>query len=198
MEFMNGGKLTDLLYVTKFTEPQIASICKECLKALKYLHDIHRIHRDIKSDNVLLSSNGEVKLADFGFCAELSTGEKRKSVVGTPYWMAPEVIRGIDYDIKVDIWSTGIMALELADGEPPLMELPPLRALFIIATQASPQLREPHKWSNEFRDFLSRCLQKDPSLRATADELLQHPFIQKACSTSFLVEMLKKYKLNKM
>ncbi|KAL9657282.1 hypothetical protein ABK040_011502 [Willaertia magna] len=198
MEMMGGGKLTDLLLNTQFTEPEIAAVCKESLRALKYLHDNQRIHRDIKSDNILLGEGGEVKLADFGFCAELNqTAEKRRSVVGTPYWMAPEVIRGVDYDTKVDIWSLGIMALEMADGEPPLLDLPPLRALFIIATQPPPTLREPEKWSNTFKDFLSLALAKNPQKRATADELLNHPFIQKSCDTKFLVELLKKYKLKK-
>lgn len=195
MEYMSGGKLTDLLLNTHFSEPEIAAVCKYCLIALKYLHDGQRIHRDIKSDNVLLGADGTVKLADFGFCAELSSAaDKRRSVVGTPYWMAPEVIRGVDYDTKVDIWSLGIMALEMADGEPPLLDLPPLRALFIIATQPPPSLREPEKWSSTFKDFLAAALAKSPQKRASADELLEHPFIQKACDTKFLVELLKKYK----
>lgn len=195
MEYMSGGKLTDLLLNTHFSEPEIAAVCKYCLISLKYLHDGQRIHRDIKSDNVLLGADGTVKLADFGFCAELSsTADKRRSVVGTPYWMAPEVIRGVDYDTKVDIWSLGIMALEMADGEPPLLDLPPLRALFIIATQPPPSLREPEKWSSTFKDFLAAALAKSPQKRASADELLEHPFVQKACDTKFLVELLKKYK----
>lgn len=195
MELMSGGKLTDLLLNTHFSEPEIACVCKYCLVALKFLHDGQRIHRDIKSDNVLLGADGTVKLADFGFCAELtSAADKRRSVVGTPYWMAPEVIRGVDYDTKVDIWSLGIMALEMADGEPPLLDLPPLRALFIIATQPPPTLREPEKWSSTFKDFLAAALAKSPQKRASADELLQHPFVQKACDTKFLVELLKKYK----
>ncbi|KAG2381762.1 hypothetical protein C9374_006146 [Naegleria lovaniensis] len=182
MEMMSGGKLTDLLLNTQFTEPEIAAVCKETLKSLKYLHDNQRIHRDIKSDNILLGEGGEVKLADFGFCAELSqTSDKRRSVVGTPYWMAP----------------VSIMALEMADGEPPLLDLPPLRALFIIATQPPPTLREPEKWSNTFKDFLACALAKNPQKRASADELLAHPFIQKACDTKFLVELIKKYRLKK-
>lgn len=198
MEFMSGGKLTDLLLNTHFTEPEIAAVCKECLEALKFLHDNNKIHRDIKSDNLLIGSNGVVKLADFGFCAELNgPNDKRRSVVGTPYWMAPEVIRGVDYDYKVDIWSLGIMALEMADGEPPLLDLPPLRALFIIATQPPPTLRNPEQWSSTFKDFLALALAKNPAKRATADELLKHQFIQKACSTNFLGDLIKKYKLKK-
>jgi serine/threonine protein kinase len=198
MEFLEGGKLTDLLMNTQLSEPEIACICKENLQALKYLHDNNRIHRDIKSDNILLGAKGTVKLADFGFCAELNgQNDKRKSVVGTPYWMAPEVIRGVDYDTKVDIWSLGIMALEMADGEPPLLDLPPLRALFIIATQPPPTLREPEKWSSTFKDFLALALAKNPQKRASADELLNHPFIQKACDPKFITNLLKKYKLNK-
>lgn len=195
MEFMAGGKLTDLLLQTHFSEPEIACVCRETLQALDYLHKSERIHRDIKSDNLLIGGEGEIKLADFGFCAELnSVADKRRSVVGTPYWMAPEVIRGVDYDTKVDIWSTGIMALEMADGEPPLLDLPPLRALFIIATQPPPTLREPEKWSPVFKDFLTQSLAKNPQKRATAEELLKHPFLQKACSPEFLVALLKKYK----
>ncbi|KAG2378643.1 hypothetical protein C9374_008282 [Naegleria lovaniensis] len=198
MEFMDGGKLTDILYKTILREDEIAYVLRECLKALKYLHDSNKMHRDIKSDNVLVNSKGEVKLADFGFCVELTTRkEKRKSTVGTPYWMAPEVIRAIEYGPNVDIWSLGIMALEMAEGEPPLIELPVLRALFIIATQPPPTLREPHRWSSNFSDFLSRCLVKDPAERASATELLEHPFLQNACAPSRMSDLLKKYHLLK-
>lgn len=198
MEYMAGGKLTDLLLNTQFSEPEIACVCKDLLEALKYLHAANRIHRDIKSDNVLLGSDGEVKLADFGFCAELTKSDnKRRSVVGTPYWMAPEVIKGVDYDTKVDIWSLGILAIEMADGEPPLLDLPPLRALFIIATQPPPQPKEPEKWSATFKDFLSCSLAKNPAKRASAEELLAHPFIAQACDNSFLSALLKKYKNGK-
>jgi p21-activated kinase 1 len=200
MEFLQGGKLTDLLLNTHFSEPQIAAVCRECLEALKHLHDMNRIHRDIKSDNVLLGSDGSVKLADFGFCAELTqSASKRKSVVGTPYWMAPEVIRGLEYGTKVDIWSLGIMALEMADGEPPLLDLPPLRALFIIATHPSPTVKAPEKWSSEFKEFLAHSLNKNPEKRYDAGQLLQHPFItkNKNADTKFLSEMLLKYKTKK-
>lgn len=198
MEFMDGGKLTDLLYKTILREDEIAYVLRECLKALRYLHDSNKMHRDIKSDNVLVNSKGEVKLADFGFCVELSTKkEKRKSTVGTPYWMAPEVIRAIEYSPNVDIWSLGILALEMAEGEPPLIELPVLRALFIIATQPAPTLREPSNWSSHFNHFLARCLVKDPTQRASAAELLEHPFMKNACEPQRMTELLKKYHLVK-
>ena len=192
MEFMPGGKLTDILMTSRFTEQQIAVVCKDCLLALEYLHEANLVHRDIKSDNILLNASGQVKIADFGFCAELTeSGGKRKSVVGTPYWMAPEVIRGMDYDTKVDVWSLGIMALEMAEGEPPLLDLPPLRALFVIATQAPPTLNEPSKWTADFQDFLRCCLSKSVARRATAKELLQHPFIVGASNDhSFLADLI--------
>lgn len=198
MEYMEGGKLTDLLLRHQLTEAEIACICKQILSALQYLHNLQRIHRDIKSDNILLGTDGSVKLADFGFCADLTKSEeKRHSVVGTPYWMAPEVIRGVDYDVKVDIWSLGILALEMADGEPPLLDLPPLRALFIIATQPPPSLQQPDKWSAEFKDFLACALNKNPTKRASAEEMLQHDFLKCACDTSFIASLIKKYKLKK-
>ena len=112
--------------------------------------------------------------ADFGFSAQLSeASDKRNSVVGTPYWMAPELIKGLDYDTGVDIWSLGIAAIEMADGDPPYLDFPPLRALFLIATQGSPSLKEPEKWSPLFLDFLGRCLDLDTTKRASAKELLE-------------------------
>jgi len=196
MELMEGGKLTDILLNARFTEPEIACVCKETLEALKYLHENKMVHRDIKSDNILLSKSGDIKLADFGFCCKLKNdNDYRKSVMGTPYWMAPEVIRGLEYSYKADIWSLGIVAIEMADGEPPHMELQPLRALFVIATQSAPTLKEPDKWSSSFKDFLLVTLSKSPDTRATTVELLQHPFLSKACSPDFLVKYMKKFKI---
>jgi len=184
MEYMDGGCLTDILEQfdeLKMTEPQIAFVARETLKALSYIHSLHRIHRDIKSDNVLLGLSGSVKLADFGYAAQLTQKQqKRNTVVGTPYWMAPELIRGHDYGIKVDIWSLGIMVMETVEGEPPYMEFPPLRALFLITTKGIPPLKEPQKWSTEFNDFFGRCLEKDVDKRPDATALLKHPFMTHA------------------
>jgi len=195
MEFMDGGCLTDILEQfeeIKMTEPQIAFVCKETLRALGYIHSLHRIHRDIKSDNILLGLNGAVKLADFGYAAQLTQKQqKRNTVVGTPYWMAPELIRGHDYGIKVDIWSLGIMLMEMAEGEPPYMEFPPLRALFLITTKGIPPLKEPHKWSAEFNDFFNKCLEKDVDKRPDAVALLKHPFINRACDMKDLGPMIR-------
>jgi len=195
MEFMDGGCLTDILEQfdeIKLTEGQIAHCCRETLKALSYIHSLHRIHRDIKSDNVLLTTNGEVKLADFGYAAQLTQKQqKRNTVVGTPYWMAPELIRGHDYGIKVDIWSLGIMCMEMAEGEPPYMEFPPLRALFLISTKGIPPLKEPHKWSNEFNEFFNLCIEKDVEKRPTADQLLKHPFLKHACEPKDFAQVVK-------
>eukprot|EP01029_Cantina_marsupialis_P012523 TRINITY_DN2766_c0_g1_i2.p1 TRINITY_DN2766_c0_g1~~TRINITY_DN2766_c0_g1_i2.p1 ORF type:complete len:366 (+),score=102.66 TRINITY_DN2766_c0_g1_i2:82-1179(+) len=129
MELMDGGSLTEILGPTiSFPETHIAFVCKESLKALAYVHRRHRLHRDIKSDNILVDYDGQVKIADFGFAVGLTLEEtKRKSVVGTPYWMAPELIRGLEYDCKVDTWSLGITAIEMAEGEPPWMKQPQLR-----------------------------------------------------------------------
>lgn len=146
------------------------------------MHRNHRLHRDIKSDNVLVDFKGRVKLADFGFAAGLTAEEdKRKSVVGTPYWMAPELIRGLEYDFKVDVWSLGITAIEMAEGEPPLIDEQPLRALLLITIQPSPTLQKQAQWSNAFNHFLKRCLMVRPEDRASTELLLMHPFINSAC-----------------
>ena len=137
------------------------------------------VRRAQKSDNILLNAKGEVKIADFGYAAQLTKKQKkRNTVVGTPYWMAPELIRGFDYGVGVDIWSTGIMVMEMAEGEPPYMEFPPLRALFLITTKGIPDLKEP-TWSPDFRDFVKKCLVKDTQDRPDGATLLRHPLLQK-------------------
>lgn len=184
MEYMGNGCLTELLNqyeAVRLTERHIASVCRETLRGLQYIHNLNRIHRDIKSDNILLGVNGEVKLADFGYAAQLTAQRiVRTTVVGTPYWMSPELIHGNNYDTKVDIWSLGIMCMEMAEGEPPYIDLTPLRALFMITTKGIPPLKEPQQWSAEFRHFLAQCLQTAPSERPSATTLLNHPFLQKA------------------
>lgn len=184
MDCMEGGSLTDTLGPNvDFKESHIAFVCKHMLMALAFMHSQYRLHRDIKSDNVLVDMEGNVKLADFGFAANLTTEQdKRASVVGTPYWMAPEIIKGLEYDGKVDIWSLGITSLEMAEGEPPLLHEPPLRALLLISINPPPSLNEPQRWSRNFAHFLSRCLDTDVERRANADQLLLHPFIATACN----------------
>jgi uncharacterized protein YcgI (DUF1989 family) len=185
MEFMSSGSLTDILEYFEsnihLNEAQMAFVCRETLKGLAFCHSMQRIHRDIKSDNILLGGDGTVKIADFGYAAQLTNEKsKRATIVGTPYWMAPEVIRGSEYDQKVDIWSLGIMLMEMAEGEPPYMEFPPLRALFLITTKGIPPLKKQDKWSPDLQDFLSRCLEKESSDRPTAEELLAHPWMRLA------------------
>ncbi|KPV71855.1 uncharacterized protein RHOBADRAFT_66998 [Rhodotorula graminis WP1] len=192
MEYMEGGALTDIIDSNTLEEDQISCISNETCRGLEHLHAQSIIHRDIKSDNVLLDAQGHVKITDFGFCAKLTDQKsKRATMVGTPYWMAPEVVKQKEYGAKVDIWSLGIMAIEMIENEPPYLDEEPLKALYLIATNGTPTLKKPEKLSKELKNFLAVCLCVDVKSRATADELLQHEFLKKACPLSGLSPLLR-------
>uniref|UniRef100_A0A3P9J487 non-specific serine/threonine protein kinase n=1 Tax=Oryzias latipes TaxID=8090 RepID=A0A3P9J487_ORYLA len=186
MEFCGAGSVTDLIKNTKgnsLKEEWIAYICREILRGLTHLHQHKVIHRDIKGQNVLLTENAEVKLVDFGVSAQLDrTVGRRNTFIGTPYWMAPEVIAcdenpDATYDFKSDLWSLGITAIEMAEGAPPLCDMHPMRALFLIPRNPAPRLKS-KKWSKKFQSFIESCLLKSHSQRPSTEQLLKHPFIR--------------------
>ncbi|XP_021435187.2 mitogen-activated protein kinase kinase kinase kinase 4 isoform X9 [Oncorhynchus mykiss] len=186
MEFCGAGSITDLVKNTKgntLKEDWIAYISREILRGLAHLHAHHVIHRDIKGQNVLLTENAEVKLVDFGVSAQLDrTVGRRNTFIGTPYWMAPEVIAcdenpDATYDYRSDLWSTGITAIEMAEGAPPLCDMHPMRALFLIPRNPPPRLKS-KKWSKKFCSFIEGSLVKNYTQRPPTDQLLKHPFIR--------------------
>ncbi|XP_065370245.1 mitogen-activated protein kinase kinase kinase kinase 5 isoform X7 [Calliphora vicina] len=200
MEYCGGGSLQDIYQVTgPLTEQQIAYMSRETLKGLEYLHSMGKMHRDIKGANILLTEYGDVKLADFGVSAQITaTINKRKSFIGTPYWMAPEVAaveRKGGYNQLCDIWACGITAIELAELQPPMFDLHPMRALFLMSKSGfkPPTLSNKDKWSPTFHNFVKTALTKNPKKRPTAERLLQHPFVQGEMSVRVAKELLKKY-----
>uniref|UniRef100_A0A6I8NB42 Mitogen-activated protein kinase kinase kinase kinase n=1 Tax=Ornithorhynchus anatinus TaxID=9258 RepID=A0A6I8NB42_ORNAN len=200
MEYCGGGSLQDIYHVTgPLSELQIAYVCRETLQGLAYLHTKGKMHRDIKGANILLTDHGDVKLADFGVAAKITaTIAKRKSFIGTPYWMAPEVAaveKNGGYNQLCDIWAVGITAIELGELQPPMFDLHPMRALFLMTKSnfQPPKLKEKTKWSSTFHNFVKIALTKNPKKRPTAERLLTHNFVgQPGLSKALAVELLDK------
>uniref|UniRef100_A0A673HD45 non-specific serine/threonine protein kinase n=1 Tax=Sinocyclocheilus rhinocerous TaxID=307959 RepID=A0A673HD45_9TELE len=206
IEFCPGGAVdaTMLELDRGLEEPQIRVVCKQMLEALQYLHSMKIIHRDLKAGNILLTLDGDIKLADFGVSAKnTKTLQRRDSFIGTPYWMAPEVVmcetmKDAPYDYKADIWSLGITLIELAQIEPPHHELNPMRVLLKIAKSEPPTLEQPAKWSMEFKDFLKKALDRNPETRPTTAQLLEHPFVSSVKTNRPLRELVAEAKAEVM
>ncbi|XP_056135751.1 STE20-like kinase b [Lampris incognitus] len=202
IEFCAGGAVDAVMLELErpLTEPQIRVVCKQTLQALIYLHDNKIIHRDLKAGNILLTLDGDVKLADFGVSAKnTKTLQRRDSFIGTPYWMAPEVVmcetsKDRPYDYKADIWSLGVTLIELAQIEPPNHEMNPMRVLLKIAKSDPPTLMQPSRWSSDFSDFLKRCLDKNVDNRWSSAQLLQHSFVTRVTDNKPLRELIAEAK----
>jgi len=205
MEYCGGGSITDL---TKKMEPRLIPelplryVLRDTLRAIVYLHKNGIVHRDIKGQNILITDDGSIRLIDFGVSAEMARGQtKRNTFIGTPYWMAPEVIATDQqaeawYDQRSDVWSLGITAIEIAETEPPLSDLHPMRALFEIPRNKPPLLKERKKWSSEFANFIATCLEKDFEKRSSSEKMLEHSFVSKfatAAAVAALVDLIDRY-----
>ncbi|KJH41123.1 kinase domain protein [Dictyocaulus viviparus] len=194
MEYCGAGSVSDIMRLRRKTlnEREMSVVLRDTLQGLRYLHDLKKIHRDIKAGNILLNTDGQAKLADFGVAGQLTdTMAKRNTVIGTPFWMAPEVIEEIGYDTKADIWSLGITAIEMAEGRPPYADIHPMRAIFMIPTKPPPTFKKPDEWSEEFNDFIKQCLVKKAEDRKTASQLVEHAFTANAPGPEVLQAIIK-------
>ncbi|XP_069371214.1 serine/threonine-protein kinase PAK 6-like [Paralichthys olivaceus] len=195
MEYLQGGALTHIISESRLNEEQIATVSEGVLQALTYLHSQGVIHRDVKSDSILLTLDGRIKLSDFGFCAQISEEvPKRKSLVGTPYWMAPEVISKMPYGPKVDIWSLGIMVVEMVDGEPPYFSDTPINAMMKLRDEAAPSVKNIQRVSLVLLNFLGCMLTRDTLKRSSGTDLLKHPFLLQAGSSCCLVPLVEQHR----
>ncbi|KAF0987290.1 hypothetical protein HZS_3691 [Henneguya salminicola] len=200
MEYCGAGSVLDIMKFLKkpLSEARIARILFDAIRGLEYLHLRRKLHRDIKAGNILLDYDGTAKLADFGVSGQMTdTLAKRNTMVGTPYWMAPEVIEEVGYEYKADIWSLGITCIEMAEGKPPFSNMHPMRAIFIIPTKPSPTFSNRSKFSNLFIDFTDQCLKKSPKDRSNSTQLLRHEFITKYKNSMCVCTLLEEIRAKK-